>query len=442
MRQEDSAASLPYDDDAPTRKGNFRRNVPKNLFVRFFAISLLLASLCQAFTPFSRLSTSLRSTQSASTKSKSKWFPTKIQQDIDYTSVVQSLYLRHIVVETKETASLIMEQLSNSSESDSFARIARQVSACPFTKEDGGVIGWVDTTNEGNNEPFFTSMIPMDVLETLIHVHQPKTGDVLTISSKSTDQVHIVKVEEVFLKALLVPKLQSKNEVMDYKSTLVGAHSGINAMIPRTKLKGHGVLPVTPTFQKASNGNELSSSSAKTYMIQTNGCQMNVADSERLEGILQTQLGLHKITDDEGSTNRVDVLIVNTCSIRDHAEQKLYNLLGPFRARKRQVAKDNNNLAIIVTGCVAQQEGYDLLQKMPEIDVVLGPQYVPFLGTVLEQLEQGHQLVLTAPMLLPDNYTPTNQVHDDFSIKPVRGHSVRAWVNAIYGCNEHCSYCV
>lgn len=114
-------------------------------------------------------------------------------------------------------------------------------------------------------------------------------------------------------------------------------------------------------------------------------------------------------------------------SIRDHAEQKLYDTLGPYAARKRK----GEQIALIVTGCVAQQEGEALLRRVPEIDVVLGPQYVPYLSNVLERVQDGHQVVATAPML----------VQEDMS-QPIRGHDVRAWVNVIYGCNEHCTYCV
>jgi tRNA-2-methylthio-N6-dimethylallyladenosine synthase len=164
---------------------------------------------------------------------------------------------------------------------------------------------------------------------------------------------------------------------------------------------------------------------SKTYHIQTAGCQMNVADSERLAGIMENDLKLTPAA----SADKADVVMFNTCSIRDHAEQKLYDALGPFAARKRKGEK----LALIVTGCVAQQEGEELLRRVPEVDVVLGPQYVPFLENVLESVEWGHQVVVTAPML--------HQEDNGFS-KPVRGHSVRAWVNVILGCNEHCTYCV
>lgn len=122
-----------------------------------------------------------------------------------------------------------------------------------------------------------------------------------------------------------------------------------------------------------------------------------------------------------------DTFITMHHSIRDHAEQKLYDALGPFAAQKRK----GKELALIVTGCVAQQEGEALLRRVPEIDVVLGPQYAPYLTNVLERVRDGHQVVATAPMLIQEDYN-----------QPIRGHDVRAWVNIIYGCNEHCTYCV
>jgi tRNA-2-methylthio-N6-dimethylallyladenosine synthase len=100
-----------------------------------------------------------------------------------------------------------------------------------------------------------------------------------------------------------------------------------------------------------------------------------------VEGILQNQLSLTRTTRTGGgvagsstssSPPRVDtmpdVLVLNTCSIRDHAEQKLYDTLGPHAAAKR----NGRQIAVIVTGCVAQQEGERLLRRIPEIDAVLG----------------------------------------------------------------------
>ena len=125
-------------------------------------------------------------------------------------------------------------------------------------------------------------------------------------------------------------------------------------------------------------------------------------------------------------------------SIRDHAEQKLYQALGPYAAMKRSGRKPN--LALIVAGCVAQQEGQALLRRIPELDVVLGPQYIPHLPAVLQQVAHGSQVVVTAPTVLqqpdapPQRHNHQNHNHtgpaesavvpDDFFTPPIRGHDV------------------
>jgi MiaB/RimO family radical SAM methylthiotransferase len=350
------------------------------------------------------------------------WFPTRIQEDVDYTALVQSLYLRHIVVETLETAQLVQDQyLADTTSRDPFGELASKVSACVESREEAGKVGWIDVEEEEdgfdkNDAVAWSSpLLPQDVFQQLVDL-APKTGDVHILQSKSTDQVHLVRVEELMIKhnPNLVPSAD--------KFTRVGSHTGRNSIISRSKLKGQGVMPRLPDL----SGTRSSSGHDKTsYFIQTNGCQMNVADSERLAGILKHELKLTPAVKAE----QADVVVFNTCSIRDHAEQKLYDLLGPFCARKRK----GEEIALIVTGCVAQQEGEALLRKVPELDVVLGPQYVPFLSNVLEQIEWGNQLVATAPMLHKE---------DNAFAKPIRGHTVRGFVNTILGCNEHCTYCV
>ncbi|CAJ1958946.1 unnamed protein product [Cylindrotheca closterium] len=296
------------------------------------------------------------------------------------------------------------QYLENTSSRDPFGELAEKISACAASREEGGKIGWVDIANAQDE----AGILPKDVLSQLVPLC-PKTGDVHIIESRLSGQVHVIRVEELLIK-------HNSNLLPDEDKELrVGSYSGKNSVISRRKLKGKGVMPQFPTLDKG-----------KKYMIQTNGCQMNVADSERLSGILHHDLNLSPTTKGE----EADVVLFNTCSIRDHAEQKLFDMLGPFCARKR----NGEELAIVVTGCVAQQEGEELMRRVPEIDVVLGPQYVPFLKNVLESVEWGKQVVATAPMLhMEDN---------DFS-KPMRGgEGVKAFVNVIHGCNEHCTYCV
>jgi tRNA-2-methylthio-N6-dimethylallyladenosine synthase len=158
------------------------------------------------------------------------------------------------------------------------------------------------------------------------------------------------------------------------------------------------------------------------YHITTFGCQMNKADSERMAGILEA-LG-YRSTEDELNA---DLVLYNTCTIRDNAEQKVYSYLGRQVKRKH----DNPALKIVVAGCVAQQEGERLLRRVPEVDLVMGPQYANRLADLLAQVEAGNQVAATEPTQIPEDIT-----------KPRRDSAIAAWVNVIYGCNERCTYCI
>jgi tRNA-2-methylthio-N6-dimethylallyladenosine synthase len=160
----------------------------------------------------------------------------------------------------------------------------------------------------------------------------------------------------------------------------------------------------------------------RRYHITTFGCQMNKADSERMAGILET-MGMTWVEE----PNDADLILYNTCTIRDNAEQKVYSYLGRQAQRKRT----QPDLTLIVAGCVAQQEGEQLLRRVPELDLVMGPQYANQLESLLAQVAQGNQVVATEPVHIMEDIT-----------MPRRDSEVTAWVNVIYGCNERCTYCV
>ena len=160
----------------------------------------------------------------------------------------------------------------------------------------------------------------------------------------------------------------------------------------------------------------------KKYNIVTFGCQMNKADSERMAGILDT-MGFEWVAEPE----KADLVLYNTCTIRDNAEQKVYSYLGRQAKRKHQ----KPDLTLVVAGCVAQQEGEQLLRRVPELDLVMGPQHANRLEDLLQQVFDGNQVVATEPVHIFEDIT-----------KPRRDSKVTAWVNIIYGCNERCSYCV
>ena len=379
------------------------------------------------------------------------------------------------------------------SDNDRFAQVARWISVDRDSADKGGIVGWLErhepssSSSSSSSSSAAVSPLPLPLIQR-IWERQPKAGDILIVPHQyhpatihSTQQQpqpqqqqwHVIQVLELWLNAPSFDHDGTMND--DPNKSTPGIYRGINWSKRRTaKLKGQGVLPQFP-------------STLQTYEIQTVGCQMNVADSERLEGILQQTLGLVPLVNkqttttstttttttsttsqnNQADTNELvilpvttsnkttsspsypDLLILNTCSIRDHAEQKLYHALGPYCALKRQ----GRQLVMIVTGCVAQQEGQNLLQRLPELDVVLGPQYIPFLPTVLEKVSRGEQVVATAPMLIQEQQSShlasgaaaagtVVAPATDWSSRPVRGHNVRAWVNVIYGCNEHCTYCV
>ena len=160
----------------------------------------------------------------------------------------------------------------------------------------------------------------------------------------------------------------------------------------------------------------------KKYNIVTFGCQMNKADSERMAGVLE-KMGFEA----ESDPNLADLVLYNTCTIRDNAEQKVYSYLGRQAKRKHK----QPDLTLVVAGCVAQQEGEQLLRRVPELDLVMGPQHANRLEDLLQQVFDGSQVVATEPIHIIEDIT-----------KPRRDSSVTAWVNIIYGCNERCSYCV
>jgi tRNA-2-methylthio-N6-dimethylallyladenosine synthase len=160
----------------------------------------------------------------------------------------------------------------------------------------------------------------------------------------------------------------------------------------------------------------------RNYHITTFGCQMNKADSERMAGILD-EMGFTFVED----PNDADLIVYNTCTIRENAEQKVYSYLGKQAKRKHQ----SPELTLVVAGCVAQQEGEALMRRVPELDLVLGPQHANRLQDLLEQVFDGNQVVATEPIHIMEDIT-----------KPRRNSDISAWVNVIYGCNERCTYCV
>jgi tRNA-2-methylthio-N6-dimethylallyladenosine synthase len=166
---------------------------------------------------------------------------------------------------------------------------------------------------------------------------------------------------------------------------------------------------------------------AKRYLIETFGCQMNVHDSERMAGLLD-EAGYESTTDDRDA----DVIVINTCSVRERAEEKLYTRLGELRVLQQETGR---RPVVAVAGCVAQQEGQSLLKKSNGrvIDVILGTQRLKMLPILIDQ-------VSAAPFPTVD-ISPLDDVTFPLGITH-RTDALKAYVTIIEGCNDHCAFCV
>jgi len=162
----------------------------------------------------------------------------------------------------------------------------------------------------------------------------------------------------------------------------------------------------------------------KRAAVVTSGCQMNKYESERIAGIL---VGLgYDMTDD---VRTASLVLLNTCSVRDKAEQKVYSQLGHLRWLKR----NNPELIVGVCGCVAQQEGERIQERAPHVDLVFGPQNIPKLPALLAEV-QTHQRQVSD---LADNPLWDEQLF------PIRRESpFQAWVTVMQGCDKFCTFCV
>ena len=167
----------------------------------------------------------------------------------------------------------------------------------------------------------------------------------------------------------------------------------------------------------------------RKYLIETYGCQMNAHDSERMAGLLE-QAGFEATSDAADA----DVVVINTCSVREHAEDKLYTRLGELRALTGETGHDP---IVAVTGCVAQQEGETIAKRSGGVaDIVLGTQAIRRLPMLVEQAETRPR---RAAALLDIN--PYDDVSFPLGVTR-RSDPVKAYVTIIEGCNEFCSFCV
>lgn len=164
---------------------------------------------------------------------------------------------------------------------------------------------------------------------------------------------------------------------------------------------------------------------SKKLFIKTNGCQMNEYDSSKMADVLFESHGFEQTDDVE----QADVILLNTCSIREKAQEKVFSQLGQWRDYKKQ----NPHVIIGVGGCVASQEGGDIIKRAPFVDLVFGPQTLHRLPAMLnERLEKRKPVVdISFPEIEKFDHLPAPRAEG-----PV------AFVSIMEGCSKYCSYCV
>lgn len=163
----------------------------------------------------------------------------------------------------------------------------------------------------------------------------------------------------------------------------------------------------------------------KKLYIETHGCQMNEYDSSKMADVLRISHGLEKTNHPE----EADVLLMNTCSIREKAQEKVFSELGRLRPFKEK----NPHIIIGVGGCVASQEGGALLKRVPFVDMVFGPQTLHRLGSMVQEVIENRKPVV-------DISFPEIEKFD--RLPEPRAEGITAFVSIMEGCSKYCSFCV
>ena len=168
----------------------------------------------------------------------------------------------------------------------------------------------------------------------------------------------------------------------------------------------------------------MNSSIIKKFALETYGCQMNVADSELVEGIL-TNLGLEKTAD----YDEADAIFLNTCAIRENAETKVHSKLGNLH----KIKLNKPHLIIGVLGCMAQNLKDDLLKNKPYVDIILGPDSYRKIPELINRHVKDNKSIV-------DTKLSRYEVYEN--LFPNRGDTFNAWVSIMRGCDKFCSFCI
>ena len=187
-------------------------------------------------------------------------------------------------------------------------------------------------------------------------------------------------------------------------------------------------MSTTPAPHAAPAAPAADATAARTYMVRTLGCQMNVHDSEHMAGMLE-EAGYVRASAVDEAASRADVVVINTCAVRENAASKLYGNLGQLAEMKR----DRPGMQIAVGGCLAQKDRAGIVDRAPWVDVVFGTHNLDALPVLLER--SRHNAAAEVEI------AETLQVFP--STLPTRRESVYAgWVSISVGCNNTCTFCI
>jgi tRNA-2-methylthio-N6-dimethylallyladenosine synthase len=163
----------------------------------------------------------------------------------------------------------------------------------------------------------------------------------------------------------------------------------------------------------------------RLFYITTMGCQMNESDSDTLAQYLINS-GFSAIDDHENA----DLIMINTCTVREKAQQKAFSLLGRMIALKKR----RPEIILGIMGCIAQQEGANLLKRHPELDLVLGTREIGHISGILNRIEENGERVVSTDLSVNNNSTVINGGYFQGRLK--------GFISIMEGCNNFCSYCV
>lgn len=195
-----------------------------------------------------------------------------------------------------------------------------------------------------------------------------------------------------------------------------------NAKLARNRLEKAKIIKKAYVF----NENMRNFGKNKTFHIRTYGCQSNVRDSETLKGICLDMN--YTWTDD---IMNADLVILNTCAIRENAENKVFGEFGLLKSSKTK----NPNMILGMTGCMGQSEAVvnKILTKYQHVDFIMGTHNIHELANILERVKYEKQMVV-------DVWSQEGNVIEDTPVS--RDNNIKAWVNIMYGCDKFCTYCI